>query len=83
LSKKTTIRKPFSPQPQKKENPTPQGGTKPSWGSTTPTDKAANAAAEKQKIAALQQKIAEKLKDSKALEKAAFILSSWISKTRK
>ncbi|MEW6055843.1 MAG: hypothetical protein AB1540_04440 [Bdellovibrionota bacterium] len=87
---------PFSSQPRKKGKSEPQDGNNPSCGHLAnqktctvcnPPNKAQklyDVAKEKQKITMLTDKIVQKLSTEKrGLEKAAFVLSSWISGKRK
>ena len=88
---------PFSPQPRKKGNPVPQDGTKkPSCGHPVPRKDCAKCVAEtatppkvvdlpteKLKITRLRDSISDKaVTDKRFAEKAAVILSLWISKKR-
>lgn len=86
---------PFSSQPLKKGKTGPQDGIKkPSCGHVAlqkscpecqqvETAKVIDLPTEKKKLANLQEKIADKLvKDKKATDKAAFVISSWIKKSK-
>lgn len=86
---------PFSSQPRKKTGSQPQAESKtPACGHSTPQkscveckkkdDNVVDLPTEKKKLFDIREKIAEKLKkEPKAAEKAAFILSRWISSRRK